>query len=165
MKLVVDNWRWQGVPFYLVTGKRLPRRVTQIIVTFRRPPISIFHSFDRCEVHSNVLLITIQPDEGFNLFFEVKAPGQDITLQTQTMRFRYAEAFGPLPEGYETLLLDIMENDQTLFVRADEVEASWKLYEPLLQAKKTIDPYHAGTWGPERARAFFDGVSNAWNHR
>jgi len=165
MKLVVDNWRWQGVPFYLVTGKRLPRRVTQIIVTFRRPPISIFHSFDRCEVHSNVLLITIQPDEGFNLFFEVKAPGQDITLQTQNMRFRYAEAFGPLPEGYETLLLDIMENDQTLFVRADEVEASWKLYEPLLQARKTIAPYSAGTWGPERAQAFFDGVSNAWNHR
>ena len=164
LKVLIDNWRWQGVPFYLVTGKRLPKRITQIIVTFRRPPVSFFSPFDRCEIHSNKLVMTMQPDEGFDLSFEVKAPGQEVSLKTQKMRFRYEEAFGKLPNAYETLLHDIMERDQMLFVRSDEVEESWKLYAPLLEDRQGVEikPYAAGTWGPEGASAFLDGTAELW---
>jgi len=151
LRLEIANWRWQGIPFYLRTGKRLPRRLTQIVVTFRYPPVSVFQPFDACKVHPNVLVMTLQPDEGFDLSFEVKAPGQPITLETHRMHFRYAEAFGPLPDAYETLLLDIMTGDQTLFVHADEVEASWRLYTPLLEQRPPVHPYAAGTWGPPAA--------------
>lgn len=151
LRLQVENWRWQGVPFYLCTGKRLPRRLTQIEVAFRCPPVSVFRPFFRCEIDSNVLVITLQPDEGFDLRFEVKAPGQPLNLQTQRLHFRYAEVFGRLPDAYETLLLDIITGDQTLFVHADEVEAAWRLYTPLLEHRPPALPYAAGTWGPEAA--------------
>ena len=106
----------------------------------------------------------MQPDEGFDLSFEVKAPGQEVSLKTQKMRFRYEEAFGKLPNAYETLLHDIMERDQMLFVRSDEVEESWKLYAPLLEDRKGVEikPYAAGTWGPEGASAFLDGTAELW---
>lgn len=163
MKIIIDNWRWQGVPFYLITGKRLPRRETRIMVTFRRPPVSIFEPYDRCEIHSNTLAVLMQPNEGFDLSFEVKSPGKGVTLQTQRMRFRYDETFGPLRDAYETLLLDVIRNDQTQFVRADEVEAAWKLYTPLLGRTNTIHPYPAGTWGPEEARAYLHGAFHTWD--
>ena len=126
LRLEVSNWRWQGVPFLLRTGKRLKRRLTQITVQFRCPPIQLFQPFGCTEIGSNRLVITLQPQEGFDLHFEVKSPGQDVQMQTQRLHFRYDEAFGRLPEAYETLLLDIMTGDQTLFVRADEAEAAWK---------------------------------------
>ncbi|MBI3988756.1 MAG: glucose-6-phosphate dehydrogenase [candidate division NC10 bacterium] len=162
LRLEIANWRWQGVPFYLRTGKRLPRRLTQIVVTFRYPPVSLFRPFDACEIHANVLIITIQPDEGFDLSFEVKAPGQPITLLTQRLHFRYAEAFGPLPDAYETLLLDILTGDQTLFVHADEVEASWRLYTPLLEQKPPVHPYPARTWGPVAADHLLAREGRQW---
>ncbi|HYM09411.1 MAG TPA: glucose-6-phosphate dehydrogenase [Bryobacterales bacterium] len=151
LKLEISNWRWQGVPFYLHTGKRLPRRVSQIAVCFRRPPVSIFQPFDTGAIHANALIITLQPDEGFDLQFEVKAPGQPIHLETHSLHFRYAEAFAPLPEAYETLLLDVLIGDQTLFVRADWGEASWRLYTPLLEQRPPVRFYAAGTWGPPEA--------------
>ncbi len=151
LRLEVDNWRWQGVPFYLRTGKRLARHLTQIAVTFRQPPVCLFQTFDACELRSNVLLITLQPDEGFTLCFDVKTPGAAFTLQTERLRFQYKEAFGPLPDAYQTLLLDVLGGDQTLFVHADEVEASWKLYAPLLEGKVPLRTYPAGSWGPEEA--------------
>ena len=151
LRLEIANWRWQGVPFYLSTGKRLPRRVSQIAVRFRCPPVTFFQRFDSCKLNPNALLITLQPDEGFDLQFEVKTPGQQLTLETHRLRFRYEEAFAPLPDAYETLLLDVLEGDQTLFVRDDEVEASWRLYTPLLEQRGPVHFYAAGDWGPPEA--------------
>ncbi|MFQ5840057.1 MAG: glucose-6-phosphate dehydrogenase [Candidatus Methylomirabilales bacterium] len=162
LRLEIANWRWQGVPFYLRTGKRLPRPLTQIVVTFRCPPVSIFNPFDHCEIHCNTLVITLQPDEGFDLHFEVKAPGEAITLKTQRLHFRYAEAFGPLPDAYITLLLDILTSDQTLFVHTEEVEAAWRLYTPLLEQKLPVHPYAAGTWGPKEADQLLARQGQQW---
>ncbi len=152
LRLSIDSWRWQGVPFILRTGKRLPCRLSQIIITFRRPPVSVFKFSNGRTAHPNVLTITLQPNEGFDLTFEVKTPGQPISLRTQHMDFRYADVFGALPEAYQTLLLDVLEGDQTLFVHASEAEASWQLYAPMLERRGPPDPYPAGSWGPAEAR-------------
>jgi glucose-6-phosphate 1-dehydrogenase len=149
LKLFVENWRWQGVPFYLVTGKRLPRRFTQIAVTFRCPPVWVFEPHYAGTCSPNVLVFTVQPDEGFDLHFEVKAPGEPLQLKTKRLRYRYSEEAVPLPEAYETLLLDIMAGDQTLFVRADEVEWAWRIYAPALDPPPgSVRFYPAGAWGP-----------------
>jgi glucose-6-phosphate 1-dehydrogenase len=160
LKLAIANWRWQGVPFYLRTGKRLPKRVTQIAVTFKLPPVSLFRSFDSCLVHSNVLIITLQPDEGFDLSFEVKSPGSPFQLETHNMHFRYST---PMPLAYQTLLLDILAGDQTLFVHADEVEASWRLYSPLVYEYCPLaHPYPAGTWGPNIVHTRMEQDGRSW---
>lgn len=151
LKLAISNWRWQGVPFYLVTGKRLPARFTQIAVTFRCPPVWLFQP-QPSTCSPNVLVFTLQPDEGFDLHFQVKAPGEPLDLKTQRLRYRYAEAFGPLPDAYETLLQDAMAGDQTLFVRADEAEAAWRIYAPLLtEPPSPLLYYPAGSFGPPAA--------------
>ena len=151
MLLDIANWRWHGVPFFLRTGKRLPNRVTQIVINFRRPPVSVFDPLGGSSVNANSLNITLQPDEGFDLCFEMKALGEPLKIETQKLHFRYAEAFAPLPDAYQTLLLDIMSGDQTLFVSADEVEESWRLYTPLIEKKLPIYQYEAGSWGPKEA--------------
>ncbi len=152
VRLDVDNWRWQGVPFRLCTGKRLARRATEITIHFRSPPVALFRSLDGCTTHTNVLVITLQPNEGFDLSFEVKSPGEHFTLQTQHMDFRYAEAFGaPLSAGYETLLRDVVQGDLTLFVHADEAEGSWRVYAPLLRRRWPLHIYPAGSAGPPAA--------------
>ncbi len=163
LRLEISNWRWHGVPFYLRAGKRLARRLTQIVVTFRRPPVSIFRTFGIDSIHRNVLAITIQPDEGFELGFEVKAPGQGIALQTQRLQFRYAEAFSPLREAYETLLMDVLNGDQTLFVRSDEVEAAWSLYTPVLEHPPQVEFYAAGTWGPPGSTRLAQQDGQRWH--
>jgi glucose-6-phosphate 1-dehydrogenase len=154
LKLSIENWRWQGVPFYLITGKRLPARFTQIVVTFRCPPVWLFQpALSTC--NPNILVLTLQPDEGFDLHFQVKAPQEPLELKTQRLRYRYAEAFGPLPDAYETLLVDVMAGDQTLFVRADEAEAAWRLYAPLLaEPPAPLLFYPAGALGPPAAARF-----------
>jgi glucose-6-phosphate 1-dehydrogenase len=157
LRLYIDNWRWQGVPFALRTGKRMPCRLSQIIIRFRCPPVSVFRFSGTRTTYPNVLTITLQPNEGFDLTFEVKEPGQPISLRTQHMDFRYAEAFGALPDAYQTLLLDVLEGDQTLFVHAGEAEASWQLYAPLLEYRGAPPyPYAAGTWGPTEANRLFN---------
>jgi glucose-6-phosphate 1-dehydrogenase len=163
MRLEISNWRWHGVPFYLRAGKRLARRMTQIVVTFRRPPVSVFRTHGIESIHRNVLVITIQPDEGFALGFEVKAPGQGIALQTQRLEFQYAEAFSPLPEAYETLLMDVLDGDQTLFVRADEVETAWSFYAPVLDGPPPVEFYAAGTWGPPAAARLLQQDGARWH--
>jgi glucose-6-phosphate 1-dehydrogenase len=155
LRLEVENWRWQGVPFILRTGKRLDRRLTQVTVRFRCPPVQLFGTKRACRISSNELSITLQPEEGFDLNFEVKSPGQEVLMQTESLHFRYAEVFGSLPEAYETLLLDVAEGDQTLFVRGDEVEAAWRLYEPVLRKEQKIHPYPAGTSGPKAAESLY----------
>ena len=151
LRVEVDSWRWQGVPFLLRTGKRMPKRVTEIVVNFREPPVALFTPYDACHLQSDTLVMRLQPDEGFALYFDVKTPGPSFRLARQPLHFDYAEAFGPLPEAYETLLLDVLEGDQTLFVHADEVEASWALYTPLLDGASRPAPYAAGSWGPPEA--------------
>ncbi|MGK7312913.1 MAG: glucose-6-phosphate dehydrogenase [Candidatus Longimicrobiales bacterium M2_2A_002] len=158
LRMGVANWRWQGVPFYLRTGKRMDRRLTRIRIRFRRPPVEIFEPFqETCGITANVLSLTLQPDEGFDLGFEVKRPGDGVQLTSQRLRFRYAEAFEPLPDAYETLLRDVVQGDQTLFVHADEAEAAWRLYDPLLEHKPEPLPYWAGSWGPDEADRLMEG--------
>ena len=166
LRLYVDTWRWQGVPFLLRTGKRLPERFTQIAVTFREPALCVFHGRrDDCVHEPDVLLIILEPDEGFSLRFNVKAPDEDTAVDTQSLHFRYSDVYGPLRAAYETLILDILEGDQTLFVRADEVEASWMIYDPILDHHPTPIPYQAGTWGPVIMDQGAPLGGEGWMHR
>ncbi len=154
LRIDIDNWRWQGVPFYLRTGKRMPAKSSQIVIRFRPPPICLFHGKkDQCEEHQNVIKLILQPNEGFEVLFDVKSPGETLRLVEKKLRFMYADEFDRLPDAYQTLLYDIIQGDQTLFVRADEVEASWRLYDPVIAAAERghpLDIYEAGTWGPPR---------------
>jgi glucose-6-phosphate 1-dehydrogenase len=160
LKLKIANWRWKGVPFYIRTGKRMSRKLTQIVINFHCAPVSLFQPFNStCSIEPNSLIITLQPEEGFDLKFQVKAVGQPITLSTQLLHFRYAEVFGALPEAYETLLQSVLIGDQTLFVRYDEVERSWQIYDQLLKEEIPIKPYRAGTWGPNYAEKYFSDPS------
>ena len=161
MRLEIQNWRWQGVPFYLRTGKSLPRRSTRIVIDFRKPPVALFRTVGR-RPHRNILAINLQPDQGFDLSFEVKSPGDRFTLQTERMQFRYPEVKDSLWDGYETLLLEILRGDQTLFVHADETEASWQLYGPLLRRRTAPHPYPAGSWGPAAADKLMEATGGEW---
>lgn len=154
VRLHLDTWRWQGVPFVLRTGKRLRERFTEIIVRFRRPPVTLFQNSDGpCDPSPNLLKIRLQPNEGFRLSFEVKTPGENFQTTSRELDFDYGETFGTLPDAYETLLRDIAEGDATLFVHAEETEEAWRIYEPLLEDDLPVHVYESGTWGPEEAQA------------
>lgn len=154
MKVEIDNWRWKGVPFYLRTGKALNRRLTQIAVRFRDVPMSLFQQTGNPMQTSDVLLITLQPDEGFSLHFDVKMPGEPFRLRQIPLSFRYQDEFQEMPEAYQTLLLDVLAGDQTLFVHGEEAKESWRLFTPLLEAELPVHQYAAGSWGPEAAESF-----------
>ncbi|MCC7055543.1 MAG: glucose-6-phosphate dehydrogenase [Gemmatimonadaceae bacterium] len=154
IRLHIENWRWQGVPFYLRTGKRLGKRVTEIEVKFRRAPVWMFRSMHQESLHRNTLVLTLQPNEGFSLYFDVKAPGEPFRVQRLPLHFDYAEAFKSIPEAYQTLLLDVLRGDQTLFVHAEEVEVAWTLFTPLLDGAVGVLPYPAGSDGPTEAARF-----------
>ena len=157
LRMAIANWRWQGVPFLLRTGKRLPKKVTEVAVVFRDPPTHLFRLLQGAdEVHGDVLRITIQPHEGFHLGFDVKKPGEAFELSKQSLEFRYKDAFEAIPDAYETLLADVVLGDQTLFVRNDEVEASWALYTPLLRDPPEVHPYPGGSWGPKQVASILD---------
>ncbi len=153
LRIDVDNWRWQGVPFYLRTGKRLPEKNSHVAVRFRPPPTCLFHGeLDECVAHQNVIKLILQPNEGFELHFDVKSPGESLNLVGEQLRFTYADRFETIPDAYQTLISDVMNGDQTLFVRADEVEESWRLFDPVIEAATSGHPvlaYPAATWGPE----------------
>ena len=157
LKLHVDNWRWQDVPFYLRTGKRLPARVSEIFVQFRPVPHRSFPVHASANWMPNRMAIRIQPEEAIQLRFQAKQPGPTLHLRPVTMRFSYKESFrAQPPEAYETLLLDVIRGDATLFMRADQVEAAWSVVEPILEDWRAHPPlefpnYAAGTWGPEDA--------------
>ncbi|MDZ7631944.1 MAG: glucose-6-phosphate dehydrogenase [Gemmatimonadaceae bacterium] len=151
IRLHIENWRWQGVPFFLRTGKRLHKRTTEIEVKFRRAPVWMFRAMQQEELHRNTLLLTLQPNEGFSLYFDVKAPGEPFRVQRLPLHFDYAEAFNSIPEAYQTLLLDVLRGDQTLFVHAEEVEVAWTLFTPLLDGAVGVLPYPAGSDGPIEA--------------
>jgi glucose-6-phosphate 1-dehydrogenase len=162
LRVRIDNWRWQGVPFFLRTGKRLARRQTQIVVNFGRPPVCMFGAFGDCRIDPNRLVISLQPDEGFRLHFDIKEPGESMRLRSEDLSFRYADAFGKLPEAYQTLLRDVLTGDQALFVRSDEVEYSWGLFTPLLEKRPPVSFYPAGSWGPEEADALLARDGHRW---
>ena len=168
LKLTIDNWRWAGVPFYLRTGKRLPKRISEIAIQFNRPPLSLFRSNGINEIEPNVLVMNIQPDEGISLKIESKIPGQDNRIRPVNMDFRYGTSFGvPTPEAYERLLLDAMLGDPMLYTREDEVEAQWSLITPVLEAWErmpapTFPNYESGSWGPREADYFLERDERGW---
>ena len=168
VKLFVDNWRWQGVPFYLRTGKRLPARISEVSIQFRPVPHQTFPAAALMDWRPNRLLIAIQPEEGILLRFEVKHPGQTMRLSPVMMQFYYREAFKSAPpEAYETLLLDIIRGDTTLFMRADQAEAGWSVLTPILDvwetAKSSDFPnYQAGSWGPEETDILIARDGHNW---
>ena len=163
IKADIHNWRWRDVPFYLRTGKRLPRKITQVAVTFRSAPFQVFRSLQPGSLDPNKLLITLQPSEGFALCFSVKTPGRPFRFTPQALQFDYHKAFGgELPEAYETLLRDIMIGDQTLFVTADFTETAWRLYDPLLSGQHEVHWYTASSWGPKEADAVVERNGHHW---
>lgn len=164
IRLEIDNWRWLGVPFFLRTGKRLASRATEVVLNFREPPVALFERFEACRPQSDTLVLRLQPDEGFILYVDVKKPGASLELARQPLHFRYSDAFGSLPEAYETLLLDVLEGDQTLFVHSAEVEEAWRLFTRLLDSPSRLHPYAAGTWGPAEADRIMEGESLPWRN-
>jgi glucose-6-phosphate 1-dehydrogenase len=151
LKVEIMNWRWQGVPFFLRTGKRMPRPMTRIGVRFKNAPVCMFDVDGACVVKPNVLLLTLQPDEGFSLHIGVKKPGSASDVKQIPLAFKYKDIFDAMPEAYQTLLLDVLRGDQTLFVHSDEVLEAWKLYDPMLSRDHRIHSYAAGTSGPAEA--------------
>jgi len=165
LRLNVRSWRWDGVPFYLRSGKRMPKRATEIAVFFQPLPHSLF---GEGATQPNVLIIRVQPEEGIALRFAVKVPGERYMPRTVSMDFRYGTAFGmTVPEAYERLLLDAMRGDQTLFTRRDEIEAAWKIVDSILRVTESKEfpppnPYPAGTWGPPEADQLIARDGRAW---
>jgi glucose-6-phosphate 1-dehydrogenase len=166
-KMFVDNWRWKDVPFYLRTGKRLSRKLTEIVIIFKKVPHSMFASVGLDDMPANVLVLKIQPEEGIQLSFQAKRPGSKTCVGTLTMDFNYSEIFGiGLPEAHQRLLLDCMIGDQTLFTRQDDVEVTWKLLMPVLKAWESDDSlpqeYTAGTDNFPEADGLIEADGRKW---
>jgi glucose-6-phosphate 1-dehydrogenase len=169
LALAVDNWRWAGVPFYLRSGKRMPQKLTMIAIEFRRVPHLFFGDERHTRIEPNVLTIRIQPDEGIALKLGARAPGPAMYIRQMLMDFSYADAFGDFPAtAYETLLLDALQGDLTLFNRRDAVELSWQILAPVLDtwahSAASIPGYAAGTWGPGAADALIARDGHAWKN-
>jgi len=171
LRLFVNNWRWQGVPFYLRSGKNLAEKHSQIIIRFKEPPLAMFPMEPGHKMTSNMLVLYLQPDEGIHLRFEAKAPDTVAETRSVDMEFNYAEAFGQsaLPESYERLLLDALQGDASLFTRADEVEMAWSLIDPILRAWEAdqtppLAIYKPGTWGPAEADSMLARDGRKWMH-
>ena len=168
LRIAINNWRWASVPFYLRSGKRMARRVTEIAIQFKCPPGTLFAGTKQFDLAANTLAFQIQPDEGSTVLLNAKIPGLETRTQPVKMHFRYATTFGSnTPEAYERLVLDAMIGDGTLFIRGDETEASWKLITPILghwQARKRegLDSYPAGSWGPKSADALVALHGHEW---
>ena len=168
LELFLDNWRWADVPFYLRTGKRLPKRATEIAIQFKRAPLMLFRETPVERLSPNLLVLHIQPDEGISLRFEGKIPGPVVRLGTVRMHFQYEDYFGSTAHtGYETLLYDCMTGDSTLFHRSDMVETGWSVVTPILDVWKALTPrnfpnYAAGTWGPKEADELIQKDGRRW---
>ncbi len=169
LRLFVNNWRWQGVPFYLRSGKKLAQKQTRIVIRFKEPPLSMFPLPPGKRMNPNLLVLSIQPDEGIHLRFEVKAPDTLAETRSVNMEFDYARAFGPsaVPEAYERLLLDAIQGDASLFTRADESETAWALLEPVLHVweqkdKPALAFYEPGSEGPVEAERLLEQDGEVW---
>ena len=166
-RLTIDDWRWSGVPFYVRTGKRLPKRATEIAIQYREVPHRLFRDA-HTDPDPNLLAIRIQPDEGIMLRFGAKVPGLGMAIRPVTMDFTYGSAFSvDSPDAYETLILDCLQGDASLFTRADEVEEAWSIVDPIVEAWANSPPpdfpnYDAGTWGPEAADELLAREGRRW---
>jgi glucose-6-phosphate 1-dehydrogenase len=170
LKLFIENWRWADVPFYIRTGKRLPKRSTEVTIQFKRVPHQLYKPEETLGLLPNRLTIRIQPDEGISLKFGAKVPGAAQHLASVDMNFSYKSAFGvQTPEAYERLIADCITGDSTLFIRRDEIETSWRIVDSITSAwqnmpANTVYPYRAGTWGPEEANALIERDGRYWDN-
>ncbi len=168
LKLHLNNWRWAGTPFYLRHGKRLPKRITEVAITFKKVPHMLFRDGAASNLEQNVLALRIQPDEGISIRFGAKVPGANVRLRSVNMDFLYGVAFGADPaDAYERLLLDAMLGDQTLFIRRDEVEQAWSIVSHVMEGWGKLLPlsspnYASGTWGPEESDDLIRRDGRAW---
>lgn len=170
LKLFVDNWRWQGVPFYLRSGKIMKKKTSEIIIVFKRPPHLMFQSLPGYECHSNTLSLCIQPDEGIHSTFEAKVPESGQQMQSVNMEFHYRHSFRDqrIPDAYERLLLDAINGDPSLFNRSDEIEAAWNIVDPVIKGWETaadapqLTSYVPKSWGPEAADALLAQAGHRW---
>ena len=168
MRLSIDNWRWSGVPFYIRTGKRLSRRKSQIAIKFKEVPAALLRDTGVKEAVANWLLLRIQPDEGIAFEFGAKKPGPEMKVGDVRMDFKYQDYFGTAPStGYETLLYDVMIGDAMLFQRADNIEAGWRVVQPILdywsaESPKGFPNYAAGSQGPAEADELLKKEGRAW---
>jgi glucose-6-phosphate 1-dehydrogenase len=170
VRLQIDNWRWQGVPFYLRSGKCLKEKLSQITIEFKEPPHLLFPKA-RDHLTPNMLVLYLQPDEGIHLRFEAKVPDTGAQLRSVDMEFHYADSFGKtaIPEAYERLLLDVLTGDASLFTRADEVETAWGIIDPILQAwedssgKQPLALYEPRSWGPSAADELLAKENRKWS--
>jgi glucose-6-phosphate 1-dehydrogenase len=168
LQVFVDNWRWAGVPFFLRTGKKLPKRASEIAVQLKDVPPILFNTNPDDRLIPNVLSIRIQPDEGFSLEINSKVPGLHVNIDPVKMDFHYGTEFdGSSPEAYERLLLDVMVGDPTLFMRRDAVEAAWRWVMPILDrwsahSDQPLATYPEGTWGPAEADALIEATGRHW---
>ena len=162
----IDNWRWGGVPFLLRTGKCLPKRYTSIRVQFRMPPHTLFGSYQECHLRPNALTLRIQPNDGIEMAFEVKEPGNGMVIKPAKLNFDYTSEFKKrVPDAYERLLMDVIAGDQSLFIRSDEVEESWRWADSLRVAMQEtpVHTYAKNSWGPDAANALFGECEGRWS--
>jgi glucose-6-phosphate 1-dehydrogenase len=163
----IENWRWAGVPFYVRTGKRLPKRVTEIAIQFNQAPLAMFEGEEHDGSSPNLLIVRVQPEEGISLKFLSKRPGAGMKLRPVSMDFNYGSSFGERsPSAYETLLLDAIIGDATLYTRQDMVEASWNVVEPIQKVWRSVTwdfpNYPAGSWGPKQADEMLARRGHVW---
>ncbi len=167
-KFYIDNWRWRGVPFYLRTGKRLPRQTSLIAIRFRHPPQQLFRETPLESIDPNWILLSIQPEESMHMEIHVKQPGLDMNTRVMQLNASYHEIGEATLDAYETLLLDVIEGDRSLFLRFDEVEWAWLVVDPILKhwavEREFIPTYAAGTWGPPDANRLFDSDDQTWRN-
>ena len=170
LKLRIDNWRWADVPFYIRSGKRMPKKLTLIAIEFKRVPHLFFPRKQQGNLEPNVLMIKIQPDEGISLKLGAKMPGSKMFVRQMQMEFSYGASFGEFPAtAYETLLLDAMEGDPTLFNRSDAVELAWDILSPIQETWQAmratpLPNYAAGTWGPDTSAALLAEAGHEWKN-
>jgi glucose-6-phosphate 1-dehydrogenase len=168
LKLHIDNWRWQGVPFYLRSGKAMSCRTTQIVIKFQRPPHLLFADGRRDHIDANQLVVQIQPAEGIQLHFQTKVPDQGMRLTTTDLQFRFDREFsGNMPDAYQRLLLDVLNGDASLFARSDEVELAWGIIDPILAAWQSpaappLENYPVAQWGPESSTEWMYQQNRQW---
>jgi glucose-6-phosphate 1-dehydrogenase len=167
-RFFVDNWRWQGVPFYLRSGKYLKEKLSQVVIEFKCPPHLLFPA-EASDMSPNMLVLYLQPDEGVHWRFEAKVPDTVVELRSVDMEFHYADSFGKtaLPDAYERLLLDTMMGDASLFTRADEVETAWGIIDPIIHTweagKEPLASYEPGSWGPKEADELLARDGRSWS--
>ena len=169
IKLYIDSWRWSGRPFYLRTGKFLAEKLSEVVVRFRSPPLTLFQKQCDSPVYPNDLIIQVQPEEGISWRLNAKVPGGSLNIKSVALDFNYEKTFHvESPEAYERLIFDAMVGDQTLFIRGDEAEAAWAVIDPIeqgwAQSKRPPEPYVPGTWGPKRAMDLIELDGRRWVH-